>query len=133
VALLRHRPSSIRYSIDGGPIAEGALNLIVVANGPYAGGGMRIAPSASMEDGLLDVVTMRGASRNQMLFRLLPAVYRGTHLGHPAVDYSQAHQIRIESDAALSVQMDGEIVGTTPVRIDLLPRALPVWLSPPGA
>ena len=133
MALLRHRPSRIRYSIDDGPFTEEEINLVVVGNGPYAGGGMKIAPSASMEDGLLDIVTMRGASRGQMLFRLLPSVYRGRHLGHPAVGYVQAHQIRIESDAPLSVQIDGEIEGTTPVSIDVFPRALPVWLSPPGA
>ena len=104
------------------------MSLIVVANGKYAGGGMRIAPPASMQDGLLDVVTLRGAGRLEMLFRLLPAVYRGAHMGHPGVHYTQAHTVMVEADEPLAIELDGELAGTTPIWIDVLPRVLPVCL-----
>ncbi len=128
VALSRHRPSTIRVSYDGGPADRETMNLIVVANGTYAGGGMRIAPPASMQDGLLDVVTLRGAGRLEMLFRLLPAVYRGSHMGHRAIRHTQAHTIMVEADDPLAIELDGELAGTTPIWIDVLPRTLPVCL-----
>lgn len=128
VALYHHRPSRIRFSCDGGPPLAETISLIIVANGKYAGGGMMIAPPASIQDGLLDVVTLQGASRLEMLLRLLPAVYRGSHMGHTAVRHVQAHTILVESDNALSIEIDGELAGTTPVWIDVLPRALPVCL-----
>lgn len=128
VALSRHRPSTVRVAYDDLPAGSETLSLIVVANGKYAGGGMRIAPPASMQDGLLDVVVLRGAGRLEMLFRLLPAVYRGAHMGHPAVRHTQARTILVEADAPLAIELDGELAGTTPVWIDVLPRALPVCL-----
>jgi diacylglycerol kinase (ATP) len=126
--MYHHRPSRIRFSCDGGPPLAETMSLIIVANGKYTGGGMMIAPPASMQDGLLDVVTLEGASKLAMLFRLLPAVYRGSHMGHTAVRHVQAHTILVESDNALSIEIDGELAGTTPVWIDVLPRALPVCL-----
>jgi diacylglycerol kinase family enzyme len=89
---------------------------------------MRIAPPASMQDGFLDVITLQGASRLEMLARFLPAVYVGSHMRHSAFEHRRARSILIESEGTLPVAMDGELVGTTPVSIDVLPRALPVSL-----
>lgn len=128
VALSRHRPSTIRFSYDDGPAETQTVSLIMVANGKYTGGGMKIAPPASIQDGLLDVVTLRGAGRLEMLLRLLPAVYRGSHMGHSGVRHMQARTVLVESDVALSIELDGELAGTTPVWIDVLPQVLPVCL-----
>lgn len=131
VALYRHRPSALRFSCDGEAAIAANLSFIMVSNGRYAGGGMLMAPSASMQDGILDVITVQGASRLTMLFRLLPAVYRGAHIGHPAVGHVRARTVVIESDQPLPIQVDGELVGTTPVWIDVIPAALPVCAPVP--
>ncbi|GAC1513692.1 MAG: diacylglycerol kinase family lipid kinase [Chloroflexota bacterium] len=128
VALYRHHPSRIRFACDGEPALTQNMGLIIVANGKYAGGGMLIAPPASMQDGFLDVITLQGASRLEMLFRLLPSVYRGSHMGHPAVGHVQARTVLVESDEPLAIEIDGELAGTTPVTIDVCPKALPVCL-----
>ncbi len=128
VALYRHRPRGVRFSLDAGPMVTRNVNFIFAANGKYAGGGMLVAPMASMTDGVIDVITLEGASRSAMLFRLLPAIYRGAHMGHPAVGHIPAKTLHIASDEPLTVQADGEPAGTTPVWIDLLPHALPVCL-----
>lgn len=125
-ALYRHRPRMVRYSCDGGPTVSRDLSLFFAANGTYAGGGMQVAPMAAMDDGVMDIITIEGASRRAMMFRLLPAVYRGAHIGHPAVGHQQARTLDLDAESPLSVEVDGEIVGKTPVRIDLLPRALVV-------
>lgn len=126
VALYHHRPSRIRFAYDGGAPVTQPMALIIVANGRYAGGGMKIAPSASMHDGLLDLITLQGASRLDMLLRLLPAVYRGSHVSHPAFNLVKARTVFIDSDDPLSIQLDGELAGTTPVTIDVCPGVLPI-------
>lgn len=128
VALWRHQPQRIQLSLDDGPAVRRDVNFIFAANGKYAGGGMLVAPMASMSDGIIDVITLEGASRSAMLFRLLPAIYRGAHIGHPAVAHIPVRTLHIASDEPLTVQADGEPAGTTPVRIDLLPQALSVCL-----
>lgn len=128
VALWRHQPRRIRLSLDDGPAVTRDVSFIFAANGKYAGGGMLVAPMASMSDGIIDVITLEGASRSAMLFRLLPAVYRGAHIGHAAVGHIPARTLDIASDQPLTIQADGELAGTTPVRIGLLPHALPVCL-----
>jgi YegS/Rv2252/BmrU family lipid kinase len=131
VAIYRHRPRIVRFSCDGGPPVTARLSFIMASNGKYAGGGMLMAPPASMEDGVLDLITLQGASKLTMVFRLLPAVYRGAHMGHPAVGHLQARSVQIESDDPLVVQTDGELIGTTPVTIEVIPHALPVRVPGP--
>jgi diacylglycerol kinase (ATP) len=126
VALYRHQPHQVRFSWDDGPIVTRDVNFIFAANGKYAGGGMLVAPMASMDDGIVDVITLEGASRSDMMFRLLPSIYRGAHIGHAAVGHFRAHTLHLASDEPLTVQADGELAGTTPVWIDVLPQALPV-------
>lgn len=126
VALYRHRPRRVQVSWDAGPTVTQDLNFIFAANGQYAGGGMRVAPMASMHDGMLDVVVLEGASRPEMLFRLLPAIYRGTHMESQSFSHHRAHSLQLDSDEPLFVQADGELVGTTPVHIEVMPGALAV-------
>lgn len=126
VALYQHRPRRSKFCCDDGHPVSGDFNFIVAANGQYGGGGMKIAPMASIDDGVLDVITLRGASRRAMLLRLLPAVYRGAHMGHPAVGHHRTRTLLITADRPLSVQTDGELAGTTPVSIEVLSHALAV-------
>lgn len=128
VALYRHRTHEVYFSWDDGPVVTRAANFIFAANGKYAGGGMLVAPMASMDDGVIDIITLEGASRSDMMFRLLPSIYGGRHIGHPTVGHIRAHTLHLASDPLLTVQADGELAGTTPVRIDMLPGALPVSL-----
>lgn len=126
VALSRHRPREVQISWDNGPAGKRSANFIMAANGKYAGGGMVVAPMASMEDGVVDIITLEGASRSKMLFLLLPAIYRGAHIGNPAVGHIPARALHLDADEPLIVQADGELAGVTPVSIDVLPQALPV-------
>jgi diacylglycerol kinase family enzyme len=128
VALYQHRPRDVRLSWDDRGAATPRANFVMAANGRYAGGGMVVAPMASMDDGVMDIITLQGASRSRMLFRLLPAIYRGAHIGHPAVGHFSARTLQVSTDAPLVVQADGELAGVTPVSIEVLPRALPVCI-----
>jgi YegS/Rv2252/BmrU family lipid kinase len=127
-AIVSHRSAEVTVSVDDKPARALRADMIFVANGAFTGGGMRVAPGASLEDGLFDVLLLRASSKPTVLFRLLPAIYRGTHLRHPAVQHVLARHVRVETAARLAFEMDGEPLGFAPAEFVLLPGALSVVL-----
>jgi len=99
--------------------------LAAFANAPLYGGGMKIAPQAKMDDGLLDICIV-GAVDPFKLFCLFPAVYSGRHLKIREVEYSQAARVRIETEHLQDVYADGEFVCRTPAEIGVQRGALSV-------
>ncbi|HKH97550.1 MAG TPA: diacylglycerol kinase family protein [Candidatus Sulfotelmatobacter sp.] len=97
--------------------------LAAFANTPVYGGGMKIAPRAKMDDGLLDVCVVGGVSPFK-LFSMFPSVYTGSHLRIREVSYFQAPRLRIETERPLDVYADGEFVCSTPVEIAVQRAAL---------
>ena len=99
--------------------------LAAFANAPFYGGGMKIAPRAKMDDGLLDVCTV-GAVGRLKLFFLFPTVFAGRHLNIKEVEYFQASAARIETEQPMDVYADGEFVCRTPAEIRTARAALAV-------
>jgi diacylglycerol kinase (ATP) len=99
------------------------MHDVVVANGSTFGGGMRICPEASAEDGLLDVLVIGDITKLD-LARTMPKIYRGTHLPHPKAELLRGRTVTVDADDPLPVELDGEQPGTTPVRFEVVPRAL---------
>ena len=99
--------------------------LAAFANTPLYGGGMKIAPRAKMDDGLLDICIVGSVDRFRLL-RLIPTVYSGKHLTVPEVQYFQAARTRIETEHPLDVYADGEYVCRTPVEFGVHRGALKV-------
>lgn len=129
LAILRHRSRPLSYALDGGALVSTRADIVFVANGRYIGGGMLIAPGASLDDGLLDVLILRAVPRLELLLRVLPAAYRGAHLKHPSVQHVRARRVRIDGSGLL-LQMDGEQLGSAPAAFEVLPGALPILLPP---
>ena len=99
--------------------------LAAFANSGIYGGGMKIAPKAKMDDGLLDVCVVGGVDPFK-LFCMFPTVYAGRHLGIKEVEYFQAARVRVETEHSLDVYADGEFVSRTPVEIGVERAALKV-------
>jgi len=99
--------------------------LAFVANGQYCGNRMHVAPTARVDDGLLDVLAVNELSLLQALPKLLK-LYRGRILGDPAVRHVRAASVRIETSPPAVIQADGQIVGRTPAQFSLLRQALRV-------
>lgn len=95
------------------------------ANTPVYGGGMRIAPQAELDDGLLDVCLITDIARFK-LFCLFPTIYFGRHVDMREVDYFKADRLRIETERPLDVYADGEFVCRTPIEVSVAPGALRV-------
>jgi len=96
---------------------------ILASNGKYGGGSMLVAPHADPTDGFLDVLIIDEMSKTD-LFWSLPRIYRGTHLTHPKVTLKKARDVYIQSIQRTSLQADGELLGETPVRFQVLPATL---------
>lgn len=122
--ILRHRAATLSITVDGDHVFEGPALMVAIANGRFHAGGMRLAPMASVTDGQLEVFVLRNVSRLELLGSLLPAVYRGAHVGHPAVEHWSGRMVRVEAAEPIRVEMDGEPVGTTDIQARAVPRAL---------
>lgn len=129
-SLVTYRASSICLTVDGERIEKKAM-LCAVANAASYGGGMKIAPMASISDGLLDVVMLEEVPKLEFL-QQFPKVFRGEHLSHPKVHTWRGRVIEIEADPALPVLCEGDLIGSTPLKIHLDPGRVSV-IHPPAA
>jgi diacylglycerol kinase (ATP) len=99
--------------------------IAAIANTPLYGGGMKVAPRAQMDDGLLDVCVVAGMDAFR-LFCMFPTVYAGRHLSIKEVEYFQAAAVRVETEDPMDVYADGEYVCRTPVEVSVQRGALKV-------
>jgi diacylglycerol kinase (ATP) len=99
------------------------LYNVVVANGRYVAGGTLIAPEASIDDGLLDIVLIPKRSAPELAL-LAAQVALGTHLTSEAIVFRRAAQVTVNSKPGMWFNVDGELVGNEPARFEILPRAL---------
>jgi diacylglycerol kinase (ATP) len=127
LAILRELPvfHAIPYvlELDGRRLETQAM-LVAVGNGPAYGGGMRVTPDASMDDGLLDVLVLSRISTAEFL-RVFPTVFKGTHTSHPAVEVHRAREVRLEALGIVSYA-DGERFAPLPMTVEAVPAALTV-------
>ncbi len=112
----------MRLTVDG-ESRSGKMFDVVVANGRYFGGGMKMCPDAMPADGLLDVVTIGDVTKRDLVMTM-PKIYRGTHLPHPRAEALRGRVVTLETDEPVPVELDGEQPGTSPVRFEVLPGAL---------
>jgi diacylglycerol kinase (ATP) len=106
--LATFQPPAMRIVHDEG-VFEGRVMFTTLANLPRFGGGMRIAPQAEIDDGILDLVIVKEISRRTLL-SVFPKVYNGTHVGHPAVLFVRTRRAEITIDRAMTLYGGGEPV-----------------------
>ena len=120
------QPARFSGSVDGVPLEVTGWAVAVANSGVY-GGGMRLAPGASLSDGLLDVVSTSATSRSRFL-RALPSVFAGTHVRQPSVSVQQGRTVVLSADRPFRVFADGDPVGALPCTVTVRPAALRVLL-----
>lgn len=126
-ALLAWHPA--RFEIELDPPGERhtcTAYTVGAANSQAYGGGMRAAPDARLDDGLLDVVVLQSISKVRFVTRILPRVFRGTHVREPSVSVWRAREISVSADRPFTMYADGDPIGELPVRVRALPGAVTV-------
>jgi YegS/Rv2252/BmrU family lipid kinase len=120
----RWRVGEVEVTVDES-VRTGRMHDVIVANGPYLAGGMKICPDAEADDGAFDVLLIGNLTKRDLMLTL-PKTYRGTHLPHPKAEVLRGTVVTVDARSPLPVELDGEQPGTTPVRFELVPRALRV-------
>jgi YegS/Rv2252/BmrU family lipid kinase len=124
--VLAWKPATFRCTADGQPLELTGWAVAVANTGMY-GGGMKLAPEASVTDGLLDVVTTSATSKLTFL-RALPKLFKGTHVHEPSVSVRTATTVTLDADRPFRVFADGDPIATLPCTLTVRPAALRVLL-----
>jgi diacylglycerol kinase (ATP) len=122
---LTYRPHLVDLSLDGAPAQQMLLGNAWFANGQYSGGGIRDAPRARLDDGLLDVVCMGDMNLLQKVFSFRK-LRSGAFVDLPQVTYRTARRIEAESAATVGISTEGEVIGTLPATFELIDERLKV-------
>jgi YegS/Rv2252/BmrU family lipid kinase len=114
--------NEVRLRVDD-QVRTARMFDVVVANGRFFGGGMKICPDAEPDDGMFDVVTIGDVTRRDLV-TTMPKIYRGTYLPHPKAELLRGATVTLDADVPLPLELDGEQPGTTPARFEIVPGAL---------
>jgi diacylglycerol kinase (ATP) len=122
--LKSYRPQFLSLNSDERTFHDEVIFAVIGNNTSY-GDGVRIAPRARLDDGLLDVCIVPAMSKWELV-RWIPRTYRGKHLAHPRIVYFQARSVTLNSPARLELFGDGEFLQELPAIVEVVPRALRV-------
>ncbi|MBX3577266.1 MAG: diacylglycerol kinase family lipid kinase [Rhizobiaceae bacterium] len=128
--LIRYRFQQVRVTVDDGNPLEATIALVAAANGRFFGGGMMIAPDAAIDDGQLEVIVVRGASKLKLVSDLR-LVYSGAHRSLASCTFLRGQKVVVEplgdpiANGAL-LDIDGESPGRIPATFEILPGAIRV-------
>ena len=120
--LTNFRAPQFEIKVDGNP-ARGRFLLVLASIGPRCGGGMRLTPDAIVDDGWLDLLTVDPLRFGAALSRL-PRLFDGRLGGDPALHVVRCRTVEIHTDSPCGVEVDGQLFGTTPVTVTIMPGAL---------
>ena len=120
--LFRLRHFRVTGVVNGRPLHSVAV-LVAVGLGRYFGGGMMVAPEASPQSDRFQVVLGQRLGPLGVL-GLFPKIYHGKHLEHPQVAACYGAHVKLTADPPASVEGDGELLGSTPLEVRVVPRAL---------
>ena len=119
-----YRPHLLEVRSNGRNYS-GEVIFVTVGNTVSYGGGVKMAPRARLDDGMLDVCIVPAMGKLELL-RWVPSAYRGEHLAHPRIQYFQASRVTLSSPSRLELFGDGEFIQELPATIETVPRALRV-------
>lgn len=103
--------------------------FIIGCNSIHVGKGMKMAPKAHIDDGLIDVVVVDDEISRMRLLSVLPKLYKGTHIFEPEVKYYQSDKFSILTEQIDIVNIDGEIIGNTPIKVDVIPQTIEIFAT----
>lgn len=122
---LAYRPLRFRVVVDGEEFYHGTAFSVALGIGQYCGGGMRQTPDAVPDDGLINVTVVGKLSKWKFLSKV-PSLFKGDIYRHKEVRHTTGWRVEISAAPYSYMEVDGEPVGITPVRIEVIPAGVQV-------
>jgi len=122
---LAYRPLRFRVAVDGEEFYHGTAFSVALGIGQYCGGGMRQTPDAVPDDGLINVTVVGKLSKWKFLSKV-PSLFKGDIYRHKEVRHTTGRRVEISAAPYSYMEVDGEPVGITPVRIEVIPAGVQV-------
>jgi diacylglycerol kinase (ATP) len=114
--------TDVTVTFDGGE-RSGRMHDVIVANGRWHGGGMKLAPDARADDGLFDIVLIGDVTKLDFV-TTSPKLYHGGHVGHRRVEVVRSAAVAVTAAVPIPLELDGEVAGTTPAHFEIVSGAL---------
>ena len=122
---ISYKPLRFRVAVDGEEFYRGTAFSVALGIGKYCGGGMMQTPDAIPDDGLIDVTVVGKLSKWKFLAKV-PSLFKGNIFKHKEVMHIRGRQVEISAAPYSYMEVDGEPVGITPVRIEVIPAGVQV-------
>ncbi len=126
IEVLKNKRRLAKIRVDGQTIA-GDYGFIMGCNTIHTGNAMKIAPLAQIDDGLIDLLVVRKAGRMKLL-SLFSKIFKGGHVGDPIVVYYQVKNFSIIPIENYLLNIDGELIGNTPIDVKMLPGEIEILI-----
>jgi len=128
VEVLRHKSRPATLIMDDKKI-EDEFTFIIACNSIHVGKGMKMAPKARLDDGLIDLIVLRSGVSRTRLLQVLPKLFDGSHINEPELEYYQTSQFSLIPETDEILNIDGEIMGSTPIQVNVIPKAFEMFVS----
>ena len=102
----------------------GEYTFIIGCNSIHVGNGMKMAPNAKLNDGLLDLIIVEGNISKTRLLSVMPQLFKGTHIKEKEVEYLQVKSFSIYPSYDDILNIDGEMIGVTPIKVNVKSKAI---------
>ena len=124
IEVLKGKDRIATLTLDEEVIKENFI-FIIGCNTIHTGKAMKMAPLAQLNDGKIDLIIVRKTSRINLL-KLFPKLFSGDHIKSPLVEYRQVEKFSISLEKTNDLTIDGEIIGTTPLNVQMIPKMVNV-------
>ena len=128
VEVLRHKSRPAALIMDDKKI-EDEFTFIIACNSIHVGKGMKMAPKARLDDGLIDLIVIRSGVSRTRLLQVLPKLFDGSHINEPELEYYQTSQFSLIPETDEILNIDGEIMGSTPIKVEMISNAFDMFAS----
>ena len=126
IEVFHHKSRSAALIMDNKKIEDECI-FIIACNSIHVGKGMKMAPKAKLDDGLIDLIVIRAGATRTRLLQVLPKLFDGSHINEPEVEYYQTSEFSLIPEKDEILNIDGEIMGSTPIKVKMIPKAIEMF------